>query len=551
MAPLCKTATADCISWDVPVMCKDIDGFSADQVCRMVFQGLKTFANTIVREGRWGTTNAVVTRDDTVFGFYLTTNKDGSSNNNRQRDIKAHIEKFGLSPSQRLGSLITITKVLHFTKVTQRRLGWATAEVQRKDVEAAVEKDDHDELLALMPAARGCIDSGNLDLVPQLFNHLQSGQLALTDCVHELVYEGTSRFLNGPCNKCSISKTEQRKCCKCNLTWCLRCVPSIVEEKEERQRAQEAYHDVTEHMWEDATDVFCGKCERSHETGVTCFCGAARCRPCSHVHNWTWVNGRTCDYCSSEPALKACECNASLCRHCCVARGIDTKELYVCPEGDVIIHMLDYTKYNDDLKLELITMEIGGEADLQSFSKAYLKFFGDLVTKHNQKQYCLLLYRRYAKISEVDDKGAYEDLETARSSAYTKESRIPPSELQNFQRLWDKNAPSRCLHCNAAVPDGRTYCKQHQAAGFKLSCKRRIAGGLVCGGTIKIINDCHVCNECDWGKKAAEDTWQPTGHLLDETMIRFQKDDRMISKCYTKRERDPDAKVEWHKRKRL
>ena len=99
-----------------------------------------------------------------------------------------------------------------------------------------------------MPAARGCIDSGSLDMVPQLFNNLQSGQLARTDCVHELVYEGTSRFLNRPCNKCSISKTEQRKCCKCNLTWCLGCVPSIVEEKEERQRAQEAYHDVTEHM---------------------------------------------------------------------------------------------------------------------------------------------------------------------------------------------------------------------------------------------------------------------------------------------------------------
>ena len=215
------------------------------------------------------------------------------------------------------------------------------------------------------PAARGSIDRGNLDAVPQLFNHLQSGQLALTDCVHELVYEGTSRFSNGPCNKCSISKTEQRKCCKCNLSWCLRCVPSIVEENEERQRAQEAYHDVTEHMWEDATDVFCGKCERSHETGVSCFCGVARCKPCSHVHKWTWVNGRTCDHCSSEPALTACECGKSLCRYCCMARGTDTRALYGYSHAPAVMRVMHYRNYSDELKLELIRLAIGDDAGVE------------------------------------------------------------------------------------------------------------------------------------------------------------------------------------------
>ena len=53
------------------------------------------------------------------------------------------------------------------------------------------------------------------------------------------------------------------------------------------------------------------------------------------------------------------------------------------------------------------------------------------------------------------------------------------------------------------------------------------------------------------GTKAAEDTWQPTGGFLDEYVVKHQRDSRAISKFWTKRERDPDAKVEWHKRKRL
>ena len=78
--------------------------------------------------------------------------------------------------------MITITKVLQFTKVAQRRLGWATADVQREGAEAAVEQGDHIELFALMPAARSCTGSGDFDIVPQLSGNLQSGQLALTDC---------------------------------------------------------------------------------------------------------------------------------------------------------------------------------------------------------------------------------------------------------------------------------------------------------------------------------------------------------------------------------
>ena len=215
-APLCKMMD-DYVTWEVVVSCSDESRREA--ACN----GLKGFAQTYLQEGRWGLVNAVVMRNDTELALYLTAHH-ASKDSNRARDIKAHVEKFGWTHTQRLGAYVTVTSVKFFTKVTQRRLGWATANVQRQDVETAVEKEDHVELLALMPAARGYIDSGDLDLVPQLFDRLQSNQLALTDCVHELVYNGTkSRFSNGPCNKCSKSKTEQRTCCKCNLSWCMEC----------------------------------------------------------------------------------------------------------------------------------------------------------------------------------------------------------------------------------------------------------------------------------------------------------------------------------------
>ena len=45
--------------------------------------------------------------------------------------------KFGWTHNKRLGTLATVADVKYFTHVTQRRLGWATVDVQRKDVGAA------------------------------------------------------------------------------------------------------------------------------------------------------------------------------------------------------------------------------------------------------------------------------------------------------------------------------------------------------------------------------------------------------------------------------
>ena len=85
--------------------------------------GLKAFAQTYLQEGRWGLINAAVVRNGTELALYLTTNHAGMNEGNRARDIKAHVEKFGWTHTQRLGAYATVTNVKFFTKVTQRRLG--------------------------------------------------------------------------------------------------------------------------------------------------------------------------------------------------------------------------------------------------------------------------------------------------------------------------------------------------------------------------------------------------------------------------------------------
>ena len=72
------------------------------------------------------------------------------------------------------------------------------------------------------------------------------------------------------------------------------------------------------------------------------------------------------------------------------------------------------------------------------------------------------MYRKYANLAETTDKGEYEDLRTAKKLLYSKESQIPPRELQDFQALWDEDACKRCRECNARVDNDKIYCKKHE-----------------------------------------------------------------------------------------
>ena len=104
--------------------------------------------------------------------------------------------------------------------------------------------------------------------------------------------------------------------------------------------------------------------------------------------------------------------------------------------------MADYTKWSNENKLEWLVMELGHEANLVDFAGKYRELFDNTRTT-NQKVGCLDLFRKYANIAKTDNKGDYADLRTAQKLAYSKESQIPPRDLQEFQALWDDDAPNR------------------------------------------------------------------------------------------------------------
>ena len=141
---------------------------------------------------------------------------------------------------------------------------------------------------------------------------------------------------------------------------------------------------------------------------------------------------------------------------------------FSCEEA-VVLHMAGYKNWNNDTKLEWLTMELGYEADIVEFSRKYLELFENTRTTE-QKAACLQLYRKYANIAETTDKGEYEDLRTAQKLLYSKESQIPPRELQDFQALWDEDACKRCRECNARVDDDKIYCKKHE--NIDIACQR-------------------------------------------------------------------------------
>ena len=138
-------------------------------------------------------------------------------------------------------------------------------------------------------------------------------------------------------------------------------------------------------------------------------------------------------------------------------------QIYMVPNNvPVCLSMLDYTKWNNETKIEWMRFEVGHEAPLDEFAAKYKELFGDTVCDARQKDLCLKLYREYSKIGQTEDKGDYETVEERRGMAYIKGSQVPPSELCRFERVWYSEAPARCLNCNTAIPEGQRYCNDHK-----------------------------------------------------------------------------------------
>ena len=65
-------------------------------------------------------------------------------------------------------------------------------------------------------------------------------------------------------------------------------------------------------------------------------------------------------------------------------------------------------------------LEIGDDADLLTFASKYVEPFKERAKGvNNQKQYCLQLFREYAKVEQLQEKGPYNTLEEARKLSYS------------------------------------------------------------------------------------------------------------------------------------
>ena len=110
-------------------------------------------------------------------------------------------------------------------------------------------------------------------------------------------------------------------------------------------------------------------------------------------------------------------------------------------------------------------------------------------------QYCLQLFREYAKVEQLQEKGPYNTLEEARKLSYSCVSHIPPQLQGEFERLWDVLARNCCLECGTAVPKDTDDCSEACTnASMILACGRLDPNGganeeglRLCKGNLELI----------------------------------------------------------------
>ena len=151
-------------------------------------------------------------------------------------------------------------------------------------------------------------------------------------------------------------------------------------------------------------------------------------------HEWKYKKHAQCTLCDAEPAFE-CLCGAIRCeRHSKRLESSPNWRLH--PLAPAPFQVIDQQKIPVGDKLERIKMEVGADADLPTFAECFLKLFGDKVRGGiKQKGACLDLYTLYNPACK-----------------YKREVDLEPALLEEFQRVWDPEAPSRCRACSKAIP---------------------------------------------------------------------------------------------------
>ena len=192
--------------------------------------------------------------------------------------------------------------------------------------------------------------------------------------------------------------------------------------------------------------------------------------------------------------------------------------------------------------------ELGENAPLADFARKFVELFGQPTgpdQQKTQKHTCLQLYREYAKVADNTSISQQD-----RKTLYSKTCTIPPIELSEFERVWDPDAPQRCVECTREIP-------KYSAKGGFCSDTCGFAGStwtcVPCGSKIVRENRFRVCtgtacqvaedsSACVAIKRRREEEGKEPSTLHIAGQMWFWKH---------KQETDPNHTPAWTKRRRL
>ena len=118
------------------------------------------------------------------------------------------------------------------------------------------------------------------------------------------------------------------------------------------------------------------------------------------------------------------------------------------PERPLPFFVINPKNINPDERLAWVTQELHAsgrdQVDLEEFAQKFVSIFGRASRgEAYQKKMCLETFAMYQSTP----------------AGWKAERDLPPSELECFQRVWDPQAPSRCLECSTKLEPGRVgYC---------------------------------------------------------------------------------------------
>ena len=160
------------------------------------------------------------------------------------------------------------------------------------------------------------------------------------------------------------------------------------------------------------------------------------------------------------------------------------------PERPLPFFVLNPKNLSPDERLAWVTQELHeskrsyGEVDLEEFAQTFVGIFGRVPRgEAYQKKICLETFARYQSAP----------------AGWKVERDLPPSELERFQRVWDPQAPRRCLECGTKLEPGSVdYCgaacrpKQILGACAECGCEEMVTKK---GSGFKYCTDCGTIRE--------------------------------------------------------